>query len=146
MFSVKIGSITSTIIRKTSTLQSLRGAHTSKHLNTSYEYIKAEVQDNGVGLITLNRPKSLNAICEGLMSDLVHAANCFDHDDNVGAIVITGSEKAFAAGADIKEMATKTYIEAYTSNFTASWSELSKVTENIEWCVSSCIVIVIVLQ
>jgi len=51
------------------------------------------------GLITLNRPKALNALCDGLLNDLIHAATVFDNDDNVGAIVITGSEKAFAAGA-----------------------------------------------
>eukprot|EP00596_Hydrurales_sp_CCMP1899_P004472 CAMPEP_0119036236 /NCGR_PEP_ID=MMETSP1177-20130426/3794_1 /TAXON_ID=2985 /ORGANISM="Ochromonas sp, Strain CCMP1899" /LENGTH=233 /DNA_ID=CAMNT_0006995761 /DNA_START=252 /DNA_END=953 /DNA_ORIENTATION=- len=71
----------------------------------------------------------MNALSGGLFQDLLHAANCLDHDDHVGAIVITGSEKAFAAGADIKEMASKTYVEAYTTNFAKSWSELSKVSK-----------------
>lgn len=66
MSSFRIGRVcTSTIIRKTSKL-SLRAVHSMKHLNASYDYIKAEVRENGVGLITLNRPKSLNAISEGI--------------------------------------------------------------------------------
>jgi len=97
-------------------------------LKAEYEFIKAEVSGNA-GLITLNRPKALNALCDGLLKDLIHAARAFDNDDNVGAIVITGSEKAFAAGADIKEMATREYIEVYTKNLFESWTEVTKITK-----------------
>jgi enoyl-CoA hydratase/carnithine racemase len=70
-------------------------------LKAEYEFIKAEVK-GAVGFITLNRPKALNALCDGLLEDLIHAARVFDSRKDVGAIVITGSPKAFAAGADIK--------------------------------------------
>ena len=82
---------------------------------------------NRVALITLNRPKALNALCNALMHDVTHATTALDQDDEVGAIVITGSEKAFAAGADIKEMAPKEYIEAYTTNMFAEWGDLTKI-------------------
>ena len=68
-----------------------------------YENILAETRGR-VGLITLNRPKALNALSAGLIRDLGAALDGFEADDNIGAIVVTGSEKAFAAGADIKEM------------------------------------------
>ena len=80
-----------------------------------------------VGLITLNRPKALNALNNAIMDDITHAANAFDSDDNIGAIVITGSEKAFAAGADIKEMSQRTYVDMYTSNAFASWADIPKI-------------------
>jgi len=92
--------------------------------HTGYEYIKAEVRGNA-GLITLNRPKALNALCDGLMDDLMHAARAFDGMDSVGAIVITGSEKAFAAGADIKEMSKRGYVESYLKNQFKSWGDLA---------------------
>jgi enoyl-CoA hydratase/carnithine racemase len=97
-------------------------------LKPQYEYIKAEVSGKA-GLITLNRPKALNALCDGLLKDLIHAARAFDRDDNIGAIVITGSEKAFAAGADIKEMSKRNYIECYTQNLFESWTDITKITK-----------------
>ena len=69
----------------------------------AYENILVETRGN-VGLITLNRPKALNALSAGLISDLGHALDACEADPNIGAVVITGSERAFAAGADIKEM------------------------------------------
>ena len=69
-----------------------------------------------VGLVTLNRPEALNALNAALIAELVDAVDAFDADDGVGAIVITGSERAFAAGADIKEMAALTFAEAYASD------------------------------
>ena len=75
-----------------------------------YENILVEQRDN-VGLITLHRPKALNALCAALMDELTHAIEKFDGDDAIGCMVLTGSEKAFAAGADIKEMSDKTYID-----------------------------------
>lgn len=100
----------------------------SSGLKPSYEYILAEKRDN-VGLITLNRPKALNALCDGLLDDLIHAARVFDKDDNVGSIVITGSEKAFAAGADIKEMSTRNYVECYTNNLFKNWTDITEITK-----------------
>ena len=85
----------------------------SSGLAPEYEFIIASIEGNA-GVITLNRPKALNALCDGLLKDIIHAARAFDNDDNVGAIVLTGSEKAFAAGADIKEMSQMTPKEAYS--------------------------------
>jgi enoyl-CoA hydratase/carnithine racemase len=93
-------------------------------LKPEYEYIKAEVRGK-TGLITLNRPKALNALCDGLLADLIHASRAFDAYDGVGAIVITGSEKAFAAGADIKEMASRNFVECYFKN----WTEITTIVK-----------------
>lgn len=91
----------------------------------TYENIIAETKGN-VGLITLNRPKALNALCADLISELGEALDTFEKDDSIGAIVLTGSEKAFAAGADIKEMAEKTFSGAYLENFiTNGWEAIT---------------------
>ena len=82
----------------------------------SFELIIAEKRGR-VGLITLNRPKALNALNTQLMNEVVGAAKAFDIDPGIGAIVLTGSEKAFAAGADIKEMSSKTYSEVVSEAF-----------------------------
>ena len=100
----------------------------SAALKDSYEFIKAEKR-GGSALITLHRPKALNALCAGLLDDLIHAARAFQNDKDVGAIVITGSDKAFAAGADIKEMATKEFVECYTQNMFANWADVAKITK-----------------
>lgn len=92
----------------------------------SYENILVEVKD-GVGLITLNRPKALNALNSALMKDIATALAAFEADSAIGCIVITGSEKAFAAGADIKEMAAKDFADVYNENFvTAGWEALAQ--------------------
>jgi enoyl-CoA hydratase len=82
----------------------------------AYEMILVETRGR-VGLITLNRPKALNALCDQLMEELGHALRGFDADPIVGAIVLTGSDKAFAAGADIKEMKDRTYPGVYFDDF-----------------------------
>jgi enoyl-CoA hydratase len=85
-----------------------------------------------VGLITLNRPKQLNALSDPLMEQLGAALLAWDRDDQVGCIVITGSEKAFAAGADISAMAKKTFIEAYTGDFiTRNWETIRQVRKPV---------------
>ena len=92
----------------------------------SYENILVEKRD-AVGLITLNRPQALNALCAALIDELVEALDDLEADEAVGAIVVTGSEKAFAAGADIKEMLDKTYMDVYKGDFiTKGWERLSK--------------------
>ena len=75
----------------------------------AFENVIAEKREGGVGFIQLNRPKALNALCDGLYKDLHAALQQFDADPEIGAIVLTGSEKAFAAGADIKEMKDKEF-------------------------------------
>lgn len=81
-----------------------------------------------VGLITLNRPKQLNALNDGLMDELGQAMAAFDADPSIGCIVITGSEKAFAAGADIAVMAGLSYMDAYKGDFiTRNWERIRSV-------------------
>ncbi len=86
----------------------------------AYENIIAGTK-GAVGLVTLNRPKALNALNEALIAELNEALASFEADRSIGAIVLTGSEKAFAAGADVKEMAEKTYVEAYLGKFLEGW-------------------------
>lgn len=84
-------------------------------------------QENNVGLITFNRPKALNALCEALMIELTSALDEFEANDQINCIVLTGSEKAFAAGADVKEMQPKSYMDVYKRNFiTDGWERLVK--------------------
>jgi enoyl-CoA hydratase/carnithine racemase len=87
--------------------------------------IKVE-QRGRVALITLNRPRALNALCDQLMGELNAELARLDVDDSVGAVVITGSAKAFAAGADIKEMAPRSFMEVYNGNMFASWADVAK--------------------
>lgn len=92
---------------------------------TQYDVIVTEVR-NRVGTITLNRPEALNALNRALIAEVVHAARAFDRDPDIGAIVITGSEKAFAAGADIKEMASQGYADMYLDDPFEGWSDFGK--------------------
>jgi len=78
-----------------------------------------------VGLIRLNRPQALNALNRALMSEVDAAVDGFEADGNIGCMVMTGSEKAFAAGADIKEMADKTFNDAFLGDFTAGWHRVA---------------------
>src|SRR5512140_473203 len=86
----------------------------------SYENILVETKGK-VGIIRLNRPQALNALSPALIEDLHVAIAGFEADPNISCTIITGSEKAFAAGADIKEMAGKSYIDAFTRNLAATW-------------------------
>jgi enoyl-CoA hydratase len=79
-----------------------------------------------VGLITLDRPAALNALNEQLIRELNQALDAYEADEDIGAIVITGSEKAFAAGADIKEMQSKSYMDAFKGDFLASWERITR--------------------
>ena len=92
----------------------------------AYECILTE-KDDTVAIITLNRPDALNAFNIQLMNEVTDALKAFEADDDIGCMIITGSEKAFAAGADIKEMADKTYMEAFKEDFiTANWESASR--------------------
>jgi enoyl-CoA hydratase len=86
----------------------------------SYENIIVETRGK-VGLIRLNRPQALNALNRTLVGEVTKAIEAFEADANIGCMVITGSDKAFAAGADIKEMADKTFADAFLGDFAASW-------------------------
>jgi len=97
------------------------------------QYIKVDTAgtDGRVGLVTLNRPKALNALCAGLMDELITALNEMDNDPKIGAIVVTGSEKAFAAGADIKEMQNRDFQSNYKENFLDWWNNITLVRKPI---------------
>ena len=90
----------------------------------SYEHILVETRGR-VGVIRLNRPQALNALNAKLKAELAAAIDAFEADDSIGCMLITGSEKAFAAGADIKEMADKSFIDAFMGNFAGTWDRAS---------------------
>ncbi|GAB5505064.1 MAG: enoyl-CoA hydratase [Rhizobiaceae bacterium] len=96
----------------------------------AYETIITEKRGK-VGLITLNRPKALNALNTTVMEEVIEAAQRFDKDAKIGAIVITGSEKAFAAGADIKQMQPKSYMDTFMEDFFADWDALTRVRKPV---------------
>jgi enoyl-CoA hydratase len=92
----------------------------------SYQNILVETRDR-VGLVTLHRPQALNALCDALIRELGQALDAFEADDGVHVIVLTGSEKAFAAGADVKEMKDRDFIDVYGSDFiTKGWERVAQ--------------------
>jgi len=91
----------------------------------TYKNILVEKTD-GVGVITLNRPDAMNALSQALMEEMTSALDDFEADADIGCILVTGSEKAFAAGADIKEMQSKSYMDAYLEDFiTRNWERVT---------------------
>jgi enoyl-CoA hydratase len=90
----------------------------------NYEYLLIQTKDR-VGTITLNRPKALNALCDALVDELCTALNAFEADDGIGCIVLTGSDKAFAAGADIGAMKDFDHMAAYRTDYiTRNWERV----------------------
>ncbi|WP_440995757.1 enoyl-CoA hydratase [Arhodomonas sp. SL1] len=89
----------------------------------SYQYIRTETRGR-VGILTLDRPDALNALSDALMHEVGQALEAFDADDAIGAVVLTGSDKAFAAGADIKDMASSDFVDLFRRDFpgTDGWS------------------------
>ncbi|MBP6484415.1 MAG: enoyl-CoA hydratase [Rhodoferax sp.] len=103
----------------------------------NYECITTRIEGEKVALITLNRPKQLNALNDQLMDELGHALKGFDADPAIGCMVITGSEKAFAAGADIGAMATFTFADAYKGDFiTRNWETIRSIRKPVIAAVS----------
>ena len=103
----------------------------------NYELIKTRIEAEKVGIITLNRPKQLNALCDPLMDELGVALKAFDADPAIGCIILTGSEKAFAAGADSGAMASLTFSDMYKSNFiTRNWEQIRSVRKPVIAAVS----------
>ena len=101
-----------------------------------YEFVLFEKMGK-VGIITLNRPQSLNAICEGLIHDLEQVLEKCEVDPEIHCMILRGSDTVFAAGADIKEMQNKTYMEAYKSDFiTKGWEKVSTLRKPIIAAVS----------
>jgi enoyl-CoA hydratase len=97
---------------------------------TSYETILVEMRGK-VALVTLNRPKALNALNAQVLADLLAALKAFDADPAIASSVITGSEKAFAAGADIKEMASMSYVDAYLADTFSGWEEFARMRKPV---------------
>ena len=100
-----------------------------------YQNIIVEIRGK-VGLVTLNRPQALNALNEALIAELNDALGSFESNPEIGCTVITGSEKAFAAGADVKEMAEKTYVESYLGRFLDGWTRIAETRKPVIAAVS----------
>jgi enoyl-CoA hydratase len=96
----------------------------------AYETILVETRGR-VGLLTLNRPKALNAINRQLTEELIAAATSFDNDPAIGCLVVTGSEKAFAAGADIKEMQAQSYMDMYAADWFGAWENFAAIRKPV---------------
>src|ERR1700756_3207294 len=100
----------------------------------SYQHVLVETQGQ-VGIVTLNRPEALNALSNDLLRDLVAALDSFENNDAIGAIVLTGHEKAFATGADIKEMQDQTFIDMFLADFPlgrgGAWDHLSGIRKPV---------------
>jgi enoyl-CoA hydratase/carnithine racemase len=98
-------------------------------LKDSYANILvASTPQTGVAVITLNRPKALNALSDALFQDLLHASRALEDDPSIGCLVLTGSAKAFAAGADISEMQSKTFEQVYEKDWISEWQSFSSQT------------------
>jgi enoyl-CoA hydratase len=91
----------------------------------SYQNILVETKGR-VGIVRLNRPQALNALNAALIKEFAQAIAAFEADANISCVIVTGSDKAFAAGADIKEMAEKSYMDAFMGNFAADWDPPAK--------------------
>lgn len=103
----------------------------------NYECIQTRTEGGKVGIITLNRPKQLNALNPQLMTELGHALKAFDADEAIGCMIITGNEKAFAAGADIGAMATYSFSDVYKNDFiTRDWEHIRSVRKPVIAAVS----------
>ncbi|ORX84406.1 ClpP/crotonase [Basidiobolus meristosporus CBS 931.73] len=111
-------------------MSSPNSSPTAQGNHKQYEHILFEVRGK-VGLVTLNRPKALNALCDDLFKELNEVMARFDEDEQVGAIVLTGSEKAFAAGADIKEMRNTNYLGNLRNNLLGHWTKITTVRKPI---------------
>jgi len=114
------------LLRSRSALLVAQRASFSSVFEQEFENVIVEKKDGGVAQVTLNRPKALNALCYALFADLNSAVKQLDKDPEVHAIVLTGSEKAFAAGADIKEMKDREFPDTYLTDMLTWWDELSK--------------------
>ncbi|RMX06436.1 enoyl-CoA hydratase [Corticibacter populi] len=103
----------------------------------AYETIDVRTEADKVGIVTLNRPKQLNALNEQLMNELGEALKAFDADERIGCIIVTGSEKAFAAGADIPAMAKYSFVDAYKGDYiTRNWETIRSVRKPVIAAVS----------
>ncbi|WP_299147757.1 enoyl-CoA hydratase-related protein, partial [uncultured Comamonas sp.] len=102
-----------------------------------YECITVRTEAEKIGVVTLNRPKQLNALNDQLMNELGEALAAFDADEKIGCMIVTGSEKAFAAGADIGMMASYTFADVYKGDYiTRNWERIRSVRKPVIAAVS----------
>lgn len=124
--SIMIPAVRGAFLSRTSAAMTVAFRHMSAAPALDYVKLEKRGTDGRVALITLNRPQSLNALSGPLIADLIAALMHCDRDDSVGCMVVTGSEKAFAAGADIKEMEALDFSAAYKSAFIDKWNPVSQ--------------------
>jgi len=106
-------------------------------ISVAYEVIEVRTEADKVGIITLNRPKQLNALNDQLMDELGLALKAFDADEKIGCIIITGSERAFAAGADIGAMAKYSFADAYKGDYIGrNWEQIRSIRKPVIAAVS----------
>jgi len=117
--------------------RSIAGDTDYKEDPMNYESIVVRTEADRVGVVTLNRPKQLNALSNQLMDELGHALKTFDADEHIGCMIVTGSEKAFAAGADIGAMATYTFADVYKGDYiTRNWEQIRQIRKPVIAAVS----------
>ena len=109
----------------------IAGSNRRHFANVTPDNLLIDKRGNGVAVITLNRPKQLNALCDKLMSELSSTLIEFDRDPSVRAIVLTGSDKAFAAGADIKEMSGRDYASVQRDDMLSTWQNIKSIKKPI---------------
>merc|ERR1711934_882699 len=129
LFRVTRMSLSRQVVSQATRLVSTKLVNSSRTLSTNtWQHIKTERRgtDDRVGLVALNRPKALNALCGPLMEELTQALGEWDKDPSIGAMVVTGNEKAFAAGADIKEMQDEDFAFLYMNSKADVWSKVSE--------------------
>jgi enoyl-CoA hydratase len=122
-------SIRSTLLCSATNARAFRKLYsTEAPQSAAYKHIIAEVrgQNKNIGYLQLNRPKALNALCADLMTELSDAIQRFNKDPEIACLILTGSQRAFAAGADIKEMQNKQFSDVVMGNFLSNWSALSE--------------------
>ncbi|KAF1761251.1 hypothetical protein GCK72_009505 [Caenorhabditis remanei] len=125
--------LSSMLVRNTKLCVNVNQMQVAAFSSKAPEMIKVEKvgEKQNVALIKLNRPKALNALCAQLMTELANALHTLDTDKSVGAIVITGSERAFAAGADIKEMTNNEFASTFSGSFLSNWTAVSDVKKPV---------------
>lgn len=137
-----LGRICSSAVRSSLQQTCLRNGVVQSHIAVvfrmssvaaQYEHLLVETrgEKKNIGFIQLNRPKALNALCDGLMSELAKVLDVFEKDSQISCVVLTGSDRSFAAGADIKEMQDKHFKDVYKGSFLSHWNRVSTFTKPI---------------
>lgn len=134
--SLRMYSVMSSVQQRNMNRAKLLASHIIPRLSrpfgtNSFENLLVDKRMNGVAVVTLNRPKQLNALCDKLIAELNSTLRDFDEDSSVKAIVLTGSDKAFAAGADIKEMSERDYANVQRNDMLSTWQNVKSIRKPI---------------